>query len=62
MTVRELIEELECFDDDMDVVMKPQNSMYVDGIRGVSTENLRSFYGANREVLVIRSKGQEGAV
>ena len=48
MTVRELIKELECFDDDMEVVMKPQNSMYVDVIRGVSTEDLRSFYGSNR--------------
>lgn len=62
MTVRELIEELECFDEDMEVVMKPSNSMYVDGINGASTEELRAFYGDDREVLVITSSGQEGAV
>ena len=62
MTVRELIEELECFDEDMEVVMQPSNSMYVDGINGASTEELRAFYGDNKEVLVITSSGQEGAV
>lgn len=62
MTVRELIEELECFDEDMEVVMQPSNSMYVDGINGASTEELRTFYGDDREVLVITSSGQEGAV
>ena len=60
--VRELIEELECFDEDMDVVMQPNNSMYVYGINGASTEELRAFHGDNREVLVITSNGQEGAV
>ena len=62
MTVRELIEELECFDEDMEVVMQTSNSMYVDGINGASTEELRAFYGDDREVLVITSSGQEGAV
>lgn len=62
MTVRELIDELECFDDDMEVVMKPSNSMYVDAISGSDTRELRSFYGENREVLVLTSDGQEGAV
>ena len=62
MTVRELIEELECFDEDMEVVMQPSNSMYVDVINGASTEELRAFYGDDREVLVITSSGQEGAV
>ena len=62
MTVRELIEELECFDEDMEVVMRPSNSMYVDGINGASTEELRAFYGDNKEVLVSTSSGQEGAV
>lgn len=62
MTVRELINELECFNDDMEVVMQPSNSIYVDGISGVSTEELRVFYGDNKEVLVITSSGQEGAV
>ena len=62
MTVRELIEELECFDEDMEVVIQPSNSMYVDGVNGASTAELRAFYGDNREVLVITSSGQKGAV
>ena len=62
MTVRELIEVLEDFDGDMEIVMKPSNSMYVDGINGASTEELRAFYGDNREVLALTSSGQEGAV
>lgn len=62
MTVRELIEELECFDEDMEVVMRPSNSMYVDGIYGVITKELRAFYGEDRDVLVLTSDGQEGAV
>lgn len=62
MTVKELIEELERFDADMEVVMQPSNSMYIYGISGASTKKLRTFYGENREVLVITSSGQEGAV
>ena len=62
MTVRELIEELEGFDGDMEVVMKPSNSMYVDGISGVRTKELSAFWGKDRNVLVITSSGQEGAV
>jgi len=62
MTVRELIDELEFFDDDMEVVMKPSNSMYVDGISGATDYELRSFYGEDRKVLVLTSRGQEGAV
>lgn len=62
MTVRELINELEYYDDDMEVVMKPSNSMYVDGIVETETNELRSFYGDDREVVVLTSDGQEGAV
>ena len=38
MTVGELRELLEEFDEDMEVVMKPSNSIYVDGILGVKTK------------------------
>lgn len=62
MTVRELIELLEDFDENTEVVMQACNSMYVDGIVGVSIEELRAFYGNDREVLVIKSIGQKGAV
>ncbi len=62
MTVRELIEELERFDDDMEVVTQHENSMYVDGISGAKKKELRAFYGNDRDVLVLTSNGQEGAV
>ena len=62
MTVRELIEELKNFDNNMEVVIKPINSMYVDGINRATTKELKAFYGNNREVLVLVSSGQEGAV
>ena len=62
MTVRELIEELECYNDDMEVVMKPSNSTYVDGINEPKVKELRAFFGEDRKVLVLTSSGQEGAV
>lgn len=62
MTVRELIYELEQYDEDMEVVMKPSNSMYVDEIAGSDCEELRAFYGENQEVVVLGSGGQCGAV
>lgn len=62
MTVKELIEELESFDGDMEVVMKPSNSIYVDGVCEASKYKLRAFYGEDRNVLVLMSSGQEGAL
>ena len=62
MTVGELRELLEDYDDEMEVVMKPSNSMYVDGFSGAREKELRSFYGEDRMVLVLTSSGQEGAV
>jgi len=62
MIVKELKSLLEDYNDDMEVVIKPSNSIYVDGISGTKTKELKAFYGENREVLVITSSGQEGAV
>lgn len=62
MTVRELIEELECYYYDMEVVMKPSNSIYVDSIRCARKKEMTAMFGKDREVLVILSDGQEGAV
>ena len=63
MTVRELIEELEEFDGDMEVVFKPSNSNYVDSIREMPIEReISSFYGEDRKAVVILSDGQTGAV
>lgn len=62
MTVKELIELLEEYDGNMEVVMKPSNSIYVDGVADVKVDTLRAFFGEDRNVLVITSTGQEGAV
>lgn len=62
MTVGELINELEGFDKDLEIVIKPSNSIYAEGIRGTHKVQLRSPFGENRNVLVITSVGQEGAV
>lgn len=62
MTVGELIDILENFDEDAEVVFQPSNSMYAEGISDASIEELRAFYGKNRDVVVISSSGQEGAV
>lgn len=62
MTVKELKELLGSFDDSMEVVMKPSNSMYVDAIRGVREKEMIAMFGEDREVLVLLSDGQEGAV
>lgn len=62
MTVKELIEELEQYDEDMEIVMIPSNSRYADEIGGIDGGELLAFYGDNREVLVLTSNGQVGAI
>lgn len=62
MTVGELKELLEDFNDDMEILMKPSNSIYVDGISGIREKELIANWGIDRKVLVITSSGQEGSV
>ena len=62
MKVKDLICELENFDEDMEVVFRTSNSMYADSIYGAKEKELKSFYGNDRKVLVIVSGGQVGAV
>lgn len=62
MTVGELKELLENFNDDMEILMKPSISIYADGIYGITEKELRAYYGEDRDVLVLTSSGQEGAV
>lgn len=62
MTVKMLINELKYFDDNMEVVMASSNNMYVDSISSVDIRELMAFYGRNKNVLVLTSGGQEGAV
>ena len=42
--------------------MQTSNNLYADGIGGVETNELKSFYGDDREVLVLMSDGQKGMV
>ena len=62
MKVKDLICELKNFDEDMEVVFQTSNSMYADSIYGAKKKELSSFYGKDRDVLVIVSGGQVGAV
>lgn len=62
MTVKELKSILNDFDDNMEVVIQQSNSRYVDEIRGATKKEMRSMWGSDRNVVVITSNGQEGAV
>lgn len=64
MTVSDLIGLLEELDEDMEVVFQGANSGgYVDGFSNeYREETLRSFYGNNRDVIVLCASSQLGMV
>ena len=65
MTVRELIDMLENFDDDMEVRIGMQQTYGTDfamGIRDVEEHNVMAFYGEDYKAVVITEGGQCGAV
>lgn len=62
MTVRELIDELENYDEDMEVVFRGSNTMYVDSIITTGTAEVRAFYGDNWEAVVLYADQQVGAI
>lgn len=62
MTIKELINELENFDENMEVVMGSTNSMYVNSIRCATTKELAAFFGKDREVILLKADNQIGAV
>lgn len=62
MTVRDLIDLLNDFNGDMEVVMKPSNSMYVDAVCNIKQSELNAFWGEDKKVCVITSDGQVGSV
>jgi hypothetical protein len=62
MTVRELIDELQCFDDDMEVAVRGSNTDYIDSVGTIKERNFRAFWGPDGRVVVIRGDGQIGAV
>lgn len=64
MKVRDLKKQLECCDDNMEVVMNANNSCYVDCISKVITKLIAPFYDnmVVRKMLVITSDGQVGTI
>lgn len=65
MTKKELIKELECFDDDMEIVMKPRTIVDTDveEIIRVDARKMKSRYSENDKiVLVLESNGIIGSV
>ena len=62
MKVKELIRELENYDDDTEVVIKVSNSMYVDSIEEINEDEVRAFYGDDYFSIVLYGGQQVGAV
>ena len=62
MKVKDLISTLQTYDENDIVVFQNENSMYADYVAGCRKGELRSFYGADKQVVVITSDGQAGAV
>ena len=65
MTKKELIKELECFDDDMEIVMKSRTIVDTDveEIIRVDARKMKSRYSENEKiVLVLESDGIIGSV
>lgn len=65
MTVRELIDILECCDEDMEVRIGMQQrygSDFAKTIRDVEVRSIKSFWGKDYEALVITEDDQCGVV
>lgn len=63
MTVRELIEELEGYDDNKEVLMCPSFSDYVESIGEVNgLREIRAFYGSDFDAVILGSNGQVGMI
>ena len=62
MTVRDLIDELENYDEDLEVVFNGNNTIYVDSIGTTGTSEVRAFYGKDWEAVVLYADQQVGAV
>lgn len=63
MTVRELKEMLEDYNDDMRIVIQPLNSRYAESIYGiVEDKRIAAFYGSDYKALVLECYEQVGSV
>lgn len=63
MTIKELKNMLEEYDDSMSVVFQPYNSMYGEDICEVrENKGIAAFYGNDYRALILTSNGQCGSV
>lgn len=63
MTVKELINELEYFDDNDEIVVCGSNTDYVDEpCYTIDKTEMRSFWGNDRTVVVIKGNSQLGMI
>ena len=62
MTVRDLIDELKNYDEDLEVVFKGGIAMYVESIGTTGTNEVKPFYGKNWEAVVLYGNQQVGVV
>ena len=67
MTVREMINELSGFDDNMQVVIKGSMTDYVDWTYdqysdGIAQRKIRTHFGNDREAVVIFGEDQAGMI
>lgn len=66
MTVRELIDELENFDEDMEVrigmIQNYGSNFAMNIMRDVEEHNIRSFYGDDYKAVVLTEGNQVGTV
>ena len=62
MRVKDLIRELQYQDPDAEVLIKGYNTRYVDSIRRVDVQPVRSFWGSDKDCVIIRADHQVGQV
>lgn len=62
MTVRELKEILNRYDENEEVLLKSENNRYVDGIAGARRKEISAFWGEDRTAVILVSSGQEGSI
>lgn len=63
MTVGELKDLLDDYDDDMEIIFQPSSSMYGEYIRGIDEDKgIACFSGNDYKALILTSDGQCGAI
>ena len=62
MTVGELKEILQTYDDNETVFIKPSNSSYVEKTKSIYKKDVRAFWGKDFNALIIQGDAQFGQV